>query len=375
MRDESAPAGSGGALDASTERVRRVRPALHPPSALELLGLTASDVAVYEQLVTAGSATLAEVQAGLAAASAPRSGMARLVASGLARRLPGSPIRYAANDPRSALSGALPAAPPERTAQGAEGLPDDVAAGLAELAVLASGAQRTLDDTPGLLVERIQGEFEARARLSHVLAAARSSVRLIARGAAGVRAAASYHRGVLLRGVGCQVLYPRPALADDAIIRDVEALVAAGQESRVLPTLPLDLALIDDRWGLLSVAAAPAAATPSVEGAAGEPSGLLLVHPSTLLEALSLLFDNLWRRALPVQLPTEATTGGVRGGSAAQSEQILAMMLSGATDEAMARRLGLSNRTLQRRIAELMDEMGVRSRFQLGIQAALRAGH
>jgi DNA-binding NarL/FixJ family response regulator len=47
------------------------------------------------------------------------------------------------------------------------------------------------------------------------------------------------------------------------------------------------------------------------------------------------------------------------------------MLKSGVTDEVIARRLGISYRTLQRRIADSMRIYGVRSRFQLGIQAAL----
>ncbi|MFI6539242.1 helix-turn-helix transcriptional regulator [Nonomuraea sp. NPDC050547] len=42
------------------------------------------------------------------------------------------------------------------------------------------------------------------------------------------------------------------------------------------------------------------------------------------------------------------------------------------TDEAVAGRLGLSLRTLQRRIRQLMDLAGVRTRVQLGWQAAQR---
>lgn len=51
---------------------------------------------------------------------------------------------------------------------------------------------------------------------------------------------------------------------------------------------------------------------------------------------------------------------------------MLALVLAGLTDEAAASRLGVSRRTVQRRIAELMAKAGVDSRIQLGWHAARR---
>jgi DNA-binding CsgD family transcriptional regulator len=52
---------------------------------------------------------------------------------------------------------------------------------------------------------------------------------------------------------------------------------------------------------------------------------------------------------------------------------ILGLLAVGLTDEAIARRLGLSERTLRRHIAALMRDMSADSRFQAGVAAA-RAG-
>lgn len=49
----------------------------------------------------------------------------------------------------------------------------------------------------------------------------------------------------------------------------------------------------------------------------------------------------------------------------------LALVLAGLTDEAAAHRLGVSKRTVQRRIRELMDLAGARNRMELGHRAAL----
>ncbi|MER5700912.1 helix-turn-helix domain-containing protein [Micromonospora sp. NPDC002296] len=53
-------------------------------------------------------------------------------------------------------------------------------------------------------------------------------------------------------------------------------------------------------------------------------------------------------------------------------ERLIALLLSGITDEAIARHLGISYRTAQRHIAALMAGLGADTRFQAGVQAAFR---
>ena len=56
----------------------------------------------------------------------------------------------------------------------------------------------------------------------------------------------------------------------------------------------------------------------------------------------------------------------------AEDAQLLALMAAGLKDEVVARRLGLSLRTVRRRIAQLMRELDADTRFQAGIEAARR---
>ena len=51
---------------------------------------------------------------------------------------------------------------------------------------------------------------------------------------------------------------------------------------------------------------------------------------------------------------------------------LLRQLLSGAKDEQIARTMGLSLRTVRRRIAELMIELGADTRFQAGAEAVRR---
>lgn len=50
--------------------------------------------------------------------------------------------------------------------------------------------------------------------------------------------------------------------------------------------------------------------------------------------------------------------------------QVLQLLAQGCTDEAVARSLGVSLRTVRRVTAELMDRLGARSRFQAGLKSA-----
>ena len=50
----------------------------------------------------------------------------------------------------------------------------------------------------------------------------------------------------------------------------------------------------------------------------------------------------------------------------------LLQLTEGAKDEQIARTLGISLRTVRRRIADLLSELGADSRFQAGVEAVRR---
>jgi DNA-binding NarL/FixJ family response regulator len=51
---------------------------------------------------------------------------------------------------------------------------------------------------------------------------------------------------------------------------------------------------------------------------------------------------------------------------------LLQRMADGSTDESIARRLGISDRQVRRRIARLLQRLGVSSRFAAGAEAVRR---
>ncbi|WP_250008308.1 LuxR C-terminal-related transcriptional regulator [Actinoplanes sp. M2I2] len=53
-----------------------------------------------------------------------------------------------------------------------------------------------------------------------------------------------------------------------------------------------------------------------------------------------------------------------------RERRLLGLLATGLTDESVAARLGLSERTVRRTMASIMARLGARSRFQAGLIAA-----
>jgi len=166
----------------------------------------------------------------------------------------------------------------------------------------------------------------------------------------------SIERELLARGVEYRVIYDQEHVDTLRWSIDVSTMVGEGEQGRVGAKLPIKLILYDD-W---------AAAIP-IPAPDGHPSiGSIIVHKSPLLDGLSALFEAYWVRSIPL------TPEGLPTANPSLDAQMIALMAGGLTDEATARALGISRSTVQRRINELMETAGVRTRFQLGLALAGR---
>lgn len=323
--------------------------------ALAAVGLEPAEELAYELLVGRPSATAAEL-AGFwpRPESLPRT-LANLEAANLATRLPGEPNRYTAAPPDLAIEALLLVR--ERQMQVAR-------QHVGELDAVYRGAAAPRRPT---LVETITGHRAVEQRLLTLHGAARREVRCLVR-PSGVDAV-----GTLPSQVAGRTVYQHDCLARPGLMDQVTRHAVDGAQARSLPTVPVGLCLVDDRLALLAV-----------ESASGEIDSAVLVYPSALLGALGKLFEALWERAAPLTHPTGTGEEGraVDGASEVpdvdpgeaghDQQQLVALLLSGSTDEAIARQLGLGYRTLGRRIAALMTDLGARNRFQAGVQAAFR---
>jgi hypothetical protein len=165
----------------------------------------------------------------------------------------------------------------------------------------------------------------------------------------------SWVKDLIQSGRRSRAIYPARILEDAPEV--IRSRAEAGEHVRLLASVPVRVAimgrgaaLIPEDWG-------------------GNPDRRLVVRQESLVAALRLLFENMWDRAMTVP----GLEGGVHeGGRGGDRRLLLDQLAGGAKDEQIARAMGLSLRTVRRRVADIMDDLGVQSRFQAGVEAVRR---
>lgn len=215
------------------------------------------------------------------------------------------------------------------------------------------GAQR-----PASLVEVIVGREATFQRYVQLLTTAREEVLMFDKPPYIGPADNPLELDVLGRGVTWRAVYAPEGLELPERIEQLAIWQQAGEQARVCAQVPLKLVMVDRSLALLPLAADHDAAEHTA----------ILVHPCSLLTTLGMLFDILWQRSLPLRWAERH--------SAAEQElsefdgTLLRLLSVGSKDQAIARQLGVSVRTVRRRLTNLMTSYGVTSRFQLGQLAA-----
>lgn len=306
-----------------------------------VIGLSAAEQAAYELLIDQPSASLADLALSWTRAEPLESVLAALEERALLSVTPGPPVRYSPVAPDVAFGGVL---------ADYEAQLDDARR---HVGVLDAAYQaRPAEHPASIVLEVVTGQRAIRQRLRQAQRGARRHIVCLAKPPyfdySGTTDAAL---DMLGRGLACRTIYDRSAIEHPGALATVESLTRAGQQSRVLPALPLSLYVVDDKLAMLPLRRQSATAEAAI-----------LVHPSALLDALVKLFEALWQQALRLHPPDERP--GV------DQQRLVTLLLSGLTDEAIARQLSLSHRTVQRRVAGLMTELGAHTRFQAGVQAA-----
>ncbi|MDX6354863.1 MAG: hypothetical protein QOF98_1766 [Streptomyces sp.] len=148
-----------------------------------------------------------------------------------------------------------------------------------------------------------------------------------------------------------RVLVERSGLEELGVL---DSVVAGADYVRVAERVPVRMCVADRSLALVPLAAD-----------AGPPDQVLLViRPSGLLDALATLFETAWATGVPlVRADPEHPRSALH-------LRILAMLVGGSTDAAMARSLGVAVRTVQRHIAAMQRAAGVDNRLQLVWHAA-----
>jgi DNA-binding CsgD family transcriptional regulator len=155
-------------------------------------------------------------------------------------------------------------------------------------------------------------------------------------------------------GVRYRAIYPDTARTTPTASRHLGSLSLAGVAVRTIPHVPMNAIVIDG-----SVAVLPA------DSSTGSVAVLRL--SSVVVTALEL-FERIWPDAVPLadqDLPDDTDLS-------MREQEMLRLLALGATDEVAAAQLDISVRTVRRMVAQIMNRLGARSRFQAGVKAADR---
>lgn len=323
---------------------------------LEPVGLDELAEQVYRTLLPLPAATAAVLAERLdIPIDKVESTLASLEAAGLVSAVPGAGRRFRAAHPEVALGPTL---------RRREYDLKQLRTAMAKLAdVYASRVPLRRGDE---LVEVVHGSRAIRQRMEQLQLSARHTVRGLVK--PPIIALTSdeneAERDIIASGVRFRVIYDAALLN---LAGDPFRIVRAaryGEESRVLDALPIKLAIADDDLALVPVG----------PDAPDEEPAAVLVHRSGLLDALTVCFDGLWARAMPIVVasdgqPTADPAAGIPGPS---DRLLLSLLLAGLTDQAVATQLDVSVRTVQRRVHDLIALAGVQTRVQLVWEAGKR---
>ncbi|MCY0954269.1 helix-turn-helix transcriptional regulator [Streptomyces sp. H27-S2] len=166
-----------------------------------------------------------------------------------------------------------------------------------------------------------------------------------------LRAARELDRDLLARGVRYRTVLPHTARRQREALQHMKLLAGHGARVRTAAVVPGRLILLDE----------DTAVVPTGTG------GAAVLRDPTVVTFLTVIFDHIWEHARPVE----------PGGSGGEDNEvfedvevaILRHLARGRSDDFIARKLGISTRTMRRYLAALCEKLDVETRFQLGMAA------
>ncbi|WP_371406714.1 helix-turn-helix transcriptional regulator [Kribbella sp. NBC_00662] len=159
-------------------------------------------------------------------------------------------------------------------------------------------------------------------------------------------------RGIEIRYIYSEAFWKRPGAPEF-----VHLLTSLGGTVRIAPSVPFRLVIFDDESAVMGI----------------DPDdhtvGAVVHHSPAVVRLAMELHLSLWDRAVD---PLKEQRWAREGGISAQEAEFLRLLVHGATDEQVARKLGVSMRTVRRIAAKLSEQVGASGRFELGVRAAQR---
>ena len=151
----------------------------------------------------------------------------------------------------------------------------------------------------------------------------------------------------LERGAKLRCIY-HPGF-DAERLKELALFAAKGEDSRTAP-VPMKLVLVDAQIAMI----------PSMRSyLPGHELMMSVVQHPSLVDALQWLFEAVWDTAVPI-------AAAALSDSDPRRQMLMSLLMAGSTDSAIANHLGINVRSVRRWISDLMDQLGVATRLQLG---------
>jgi DNA-binding CsgD family transcriptional regulator len=207
---------------------------------------------------------------------------------------------------------------------------------------------------------RLDGIDSVRARLTELATRARLECLSFSPSGAhrpdAMAASRPLNEAALARGVQLRCVYQDAFRNDPDTIAYAEWLTGLGGDVRTVPAVPMQLVIVDREVAIVPTNPADSRA------------GAMEVRNLGMLTVACALFENVWRIARPLGAISLVDGNGL----SSNEREVLKLLSEGHTDDSLARRLGVSVRTVRRTVADLTERLGATSRFEAGVNAARR---
>jgi DNA-binding CsgD family transcriptional regulator len=327
----------------------------------QLLGLEDDDESVY-RLHIARPAVSAEEASRATGLSEEVINLSRnrLIALGLLRLEPSGDIRAVPSGPRSLIERRQNELDAERARK------------RSDLAQLESELTRLIDDeilaSPAAQapkIDRIPSVDAAAVRITELICNARVEVARLDPGTS--RPWKSRADPAILsetkaskRGVAVRAICSPSQLQDPLLRRAMECQLRADIRMRVMSTPDIQLLIVDRSVAVIA----------DHRRTGGRDA--LLVRDGLLVHVLHKIFETWWVQATDLGFFLSDSDASRPGEVNGEERVMLRLLGEGYKDETVAKKLGISVRTVRRKVSDVMRRMPAASRFQAGVLAGRR---
>ena len=230
--------------------------------------------------------------------------------------------------------------------------------GRAALAMVVANLGGTRPGQAPADVEKLIGLDAIRERLERLTFETRHEVLSFMNGgahsAAALDAGRPLDRQLLGRGVAIRTIALDSVRNHAPTFSYAQWLTDLGGQVRSVPVLPVRMTIVDREQVVIPI------------NPENSQAGAALLRGPGVVAAMCALFEQTWAVATPLGVAQPRDEKGLNN----QEIVLLRLLAQGDTDEVIARKLAVSVRTVRRICAELMAQLGARSRFQAGVRAA-----